>query len=299
MKPDIDLKSPIFKGVRDWFLKESKKALEAPQTVENAIIPIYTIPKTKGHLKKKKKFEQIGSGILVKIKDSYFVFTAEHVFKDTGEYAIAIGAGDGSPIQQFNGNRYSSKNPNKTEKDIYDAAVYHIEENLPENFKNKCISLDQLDLNGYDSEKPIYLISGFRVKDSNTKGNSVSSKRKSFTSIEFAEEEYSSFKFPLESHIILAYEDQMLIDNNWKMTPRPRGMSGGGIIKVLGTTTSKVENNQMEFKQVLSAITIEQHREKHNQPSILIGTRLKVHLGLIYQFLPELLDEFFDSTRGK
>jgi len=298
MKPDIDLKSPIFKEVRDWFLKESKKALKAPQTVEKAIIPIYTIPITKEHLKQKKKFEQIGSGILVKIKELYFVFTAEHVFEDTGEYAIAIGAGDGSPVQQFEGSRYSSKNPNKTKSDIYDAAVYHIEGELPENFKSKCITLDQLDLDGFDPEKPIFLISGFRVKDSNTKGYSVNSKRKSFTTIEFDEKEYSSFKFPIDSHIVLAYEDQMLIDNNWKMTPRPRGMSGGGIIKVIGTTTSKVDNNQMEFKQVLSAITIEQHREIHNQPGILIGTRLKVHLGLIYQFFPDLLDDFLNSKKA-
>jgi len=299
MKPDIDLKSPIFEQVRDWFLKESKKALKAPQKVEKAIIPIYTIPKTKEHLKKKKKFEQIGSGILIKIKDSYFVFTAEHVFEDTGEYAIAIGAGDGSPIQQFEGSRYSSKNPNKIKKDIYDAAVYHIEVELPENFKSKSITLDQIDLDGYDSEKPVFLISGFRVKDSNTEGNAVRSKRKSFTTIEFKEEEYSSFKFPIESHIVLAYEDQMLVDNNWKMTPRPKGMSGGGIIKIIGTTTSKVSNKEIGFKQVLSAITIEQHREIHNQPGKLIGTRLNVHLGLIYQFFPELVNDFLDSKETK
>lgn len=292
MKPKIDLKSPIFKIVADWFMKESKKALQAPQTVEKAIIPIYAIPETKQHRKKEIKYEQIGSGVIVEIKDEYFVFTAEHVFDGTGDYAIAIGAGDGSPIQQFNGSRYSSNNSTTCTKDIYDAAIYHIEREMPQTFRNIAITLDRIESDGYDSKKPIFLISGFRVKDSNTKGNAVRSKRKSFTSIEFDEEEYSSLKFPKESHIVLAYEDQMLVDCNCKMTPRPRGMSGGGIIKVLGTTTSEIDNQKKELKQVLSAITIEQHREKHNKPGKLIGTRLNVHLGLIYQFFPELLDNY-------
>ncbi len=298
MKPKIDLKSPIFKKVADWFMKESKKGLEAPQTVERAIIPVYALPKTKQHQKKKIKYEQIGSGIMVKIKDQYFVFTADHVFADTSDYAIAIGAGDGSPIKQFEGSRYSSNNPNKTNKDIYDAAVYHIECELPQAFKSIALTLDQIELDGYDSEKPIFLISGFRVKDSNTEGDAVRSKRKSFTSIEFNEEEYSSSGFPKESHIVLSYEDQTLVNDNWKMTPRPRGMSGGGIIKVLGTKTSEVDIKEKELKQVLSAITIEQHREKHNKPGMLIGTRLNVHLGLVYQFFPELLEDYLSLTKN-
>lgn len=276
-------------------MRESKKALKATQSVEKAIIPIYAIPVTKQHQKKKTKFEQIGSGIIVKIKDQYFIFTAEHVFDSTGQHYIVTGAGDGSPVQEFKGSRYSSNNPTSSKEDIYDAAVYHIECEIPENLRKIAITLDQIELDGYDQEKPIFLISGFRVKDSNTEGNAVWSKRKSFTSIEFDEKEYGTLKFPKKSHIVLAYEDQMLVDESWKTTPRPRGMSGGGIIKVIGTTTTKINNREKELKQVLTAITIEQHREKHKKPGMLIGTRMNVYLGLVYQFFPELLEEYLQT----
>ena len=46
-----------------------------------------------------------------------------------------------------------------------------------------------------------------------------------------------------------------------------------------------------EIEQKLSAITIEHHRKKDGKLGHLIGTRINVHLGLIQQFLPGILDE--------
>ena len=294
MKPKFDLNSPLFLLVKDFLNKESIKALETDQTVEKSVLPIYALPKTKGHLKKKTKYEQIASGVLVNVKNEYFVFTADHVFKDTKEYAIAISTGNGNLIQQFKGERYTSNNATKNDKDIYDASVYHIRAKLPKSLKDIAITLDKIDFKNDDNDQPIFLISGFRVRDSSTEGNSVNSKRKSFPTIEMNTKDYENFNFHKKSHILLAYDDQILIDGNWKMSPKPKGMSGGAIIKVKGTKTSELNNNK-NLKQILTAITIEQHRGKHKNPGVLVGTRINVYLGLIYQFVPGLLDDFLKN----
>jgi len=44
-------------------------------------------------------------------------------------------------------------------------------------------------------------------------------------------------------------------------------------------------------RPLLAAITIEQRRRTRTTPGVLVGTRVAVHLGLIYQFLPDLFDQ--------
>lgn len=295
MKPKIDINSIEFKLAYNLIRKESVNALEADQTVEKAIVPIYDLPKVKAHQRKKRKLEQIGSGILLNIKDNYFVLTADHVFESIGSYALAISGLTGEIIKQFKGERYTSNNPKNAQKDIYDAFVYHIQDNLPDSIKKIAITLDQIDLSIEDENKPIYLVSGFRVSDSNTEGNVVSTKRKAYPSIEVEDEYYDMFNFPKESHIVLAYDNQILIDGNWQVSPKPRGMSGGGIMKVKGTKTSSLLNLNNVFEQKLTAIIIEHHKGIHNKPGVLVGTRLNVHLGLIYQFNKELFNDFLDE----
>ncbi len=82
MKPKIDTNSLIFKIAQAAFNKEVKSALEIEMKVEKAVIPISAIPRTKKHRNPKKKPEQIGSGVLVNIKDQYFVFSSTHVFTE-------------------------------------------------------------------------------------------------------------------------------------------------------------------------------------------------------------------------
>lgn len=292
MKPNFDLNSPMFKLAFSLIQKEGKKALNTEQTVEKAIIPIYDLPKTKAHQIKKTKLEQIASGVLLKVKNDFFILTADHVFKNIGDSAIAISGSNQEKIQQFPGERFTSNNPTSDRKDINDASVYHMQAELPDSLKKIAISLDQIDFSVDDQDKPIFLISGFRARDSNTEGNTVYTKRKSFPTMEVENNDYDKFQFPKESHLIVAYDDQILIDGHWKVSPKPKGMSGGGIIKINGTKISTLKNENNIFEQKLSAITIEHHRGKHNNPGIVVGTRLNVHIGLIYQFMPGFLDNF-------
>jgi hypothetical protein len=62
------------------------------------------------------------------------------------------------------------------------------------------------------------------------------------------------------------------------------------MIRLSGITLAPPFLCSPEAKQLLSAITIEQRREKSGKPRVLVGTRIGVHLGLICEYWPDLLD---------
>ena len=292
MKPKIDLNSKITKLALAIHTKEVKKALEIKQSVEKSIIPIYSFPKIKAHSIKKAKPEQIGTGVLVKIKTEYFIFSATHVFCEFEGKSILVGTLEYSPIEELIGERLSTGSL-KNKIDKLDATVFHIQSVMSDSLKNTAITLDDMDLDGYDNLRPVFMITGFLAKESNTSGNEIKSKAKNFPTVEI--DNYNEYGYDPKSQIVLAYENQILVDNKWTTSPKPKGMSGGAIIKAQGTSISFIQKQKPVEKQLLSAITIEQHRDKLNKPGILIGTRIIVHLGLINKFMPELLKDIFEK----
>ena len=101
-KPNINLENPIVKKAITYFQNKMIKALNVPQRVESAVVPIYHKPSLK------RKPVQIGSGVLVKIKSEYFIFSASHVFDEIGSHQLLTGDGTGSEVQSLSGDRFSS-----------------------------------------------------------------------------------------------------------------------------------------------------------------------------------------------
>lgn len=283
---NIDLNDPRVKMAIFIYRTQIKKAMEVPQRVEDAVLPIYWT------LKSTKKPEQTGSGVIVRIKDEYFVFSASHVFDDIGQYSLLIGAGDGSPLTPLSGDRFSSKRgASGTHKDDpIDASVFHIQSGITDKIKDISLSLEDLDFSQPDEEKSIHMAAGFMSKKSKTIGKIATGKRECFPSIECDEHSYSLLSIDRKIHIALSYEDKILIDGNWQTSPSPKGMSGGAIIKVHGINMAPPFYGNPEAKQLLTAITIEQRREKGGRPGVLIGTRIDIYLSLINKYLPGLLD---------
>jgi hypothetical protein len=285
MKPKIDLESPITKIVLSLLDREVKIAWEMEQSVEKAVLPIYYIPKRKAHQKKKTKPEQFGTGVLVRVKDEYFIFSATHVFIEFEGNGVLIGKGQNKPIEQLAGERFSTGNIETKKVDSNDATVFHIQSKMSQELKNLAITLDDCDFDGFDNLSPIYMITGFLAKESNTAGNQIKTKCKNFPTVEITD--YNEYGYDKERHIVLSYTDQVLVQNKWQKTPVPRGMSGGAIIKADGTSV-KVKKQ----RQLLTAITTEQHKDKGEKLGYVLGTRINVHFGLINKFLPELLEDF-------
>jgi hypothetical protein len=186
MKPKINIKNPRIQFAIKELQSQAIIALNTPQTVERAVIPIYATLKRKGHQAPKKLPEQIGSGVVVKIKDEFCVFGATHVFDEFRNYALRAGPQSGhNLIQEFPGERFSTGTLDSVYTDIYDATVFHIQSEFIEPFKNIAVSLDDFDFSDYDDDiSPVYMASGFQIKKSNTAGNLVTSKQECFPSFE-------------------------------------------------------------------------------------------------------------------
>lgn len=292
MKPSFDLDNPIVKQAIQVHQKQVEKAWGVPQRVENAVLPIYWT------LKSKRKPEQIASGVVLRIKDEFFVFSASHVFDSIGNYCLLIGAGNGTLLATLAGDRFSTlKGVSGTHADDpIDASVFHIQQGITNGIKNIALTFEDLDFFQPDTSKSIYMAAGFRTKKSYTKGRFSNSERECFPSLEYGNDEYSLLGIDKKYHIALAYENQVLMNGQWRTAPTPKGMSGGAIIKVAGVTMSPPFVAHPEPRQLLSAITIEQRREKTGKPGVLVGTRIGVHLGLIDKFLPNFLD--FSNVHG-
>jgi hypothetical protein len=286
MKPDFDMDDPRVKFAIELHRKQMEKALSVSQTVEDSVLPIYWT------LRSERKPEQVGSGVVVAIKDEFFVFSASHVFDDIGGFQLLLSTGEGSKLASLSGERFSSKKgpSGNHSDDPIDASVFHIQSGITEKIKSIAISLNDLDLDQPDESRSVHMAAGFRVKKSNTDGNQAKAKRECFPSIEYGVDEYSSLGIDRKTHIALAYENQVLMGGRWQTSPTPKGISGGAIVKIQGVEMSPPFSIESNAKQLLSAITIEQRREKAGKPGVIIGTRIGVHLGLIHTFLPGLLD---------
>lgn len=290
MKPKINLEDPIIRRGLELITTQTRHALNTPQEVEKAIIPIYAIPTAKKHQKPKRKPEQFGSGVLLKIKDQFFILSSTHLFEGFEGYVLLTGSGKGSQIEYLSGERFSSGKVESPYLNQLDATVFHIQSALSKDLEEVALSLDDLEFENDETEKPIYLMSGFRVKKSNTSGNTINSKREAFPSQEVSGDTYKLYNIDNKSQFILAYEDDILVNGAWQKSPIPRGFSGGGVIKIEGTDILNPLLNITKTNQKLRAIITEQHRQKNNKPGILISTKINVHIGLIYQFLPNLFD---------
>jgi len=299
MKPKIDLNSPIYQAAIELLHQQVEKALITPQTVESSVIPIYAVLTKKAHKMPNTKPEQIGSGVIVNIKDQYFIFSATHVFLEFDGIGLMTGDCCGGLVQQVAGERFTSGIQNSLKEKQIDASVFHIQSEISESLKNVAISLEDFDFDDFDDSKPVCMASGFRIKKSNTVWNLISSKRECFPTVELNLEDYKKLKIDPETFIVLSYENQVLVDGLWQTSPIPKGISGGAIMKVIGTNCNPNYKNTRQPKQLLTAITIEQHREKGNKPGILIGTRINAYLGLIHKFLPELLTDFIKTQNTK
>lgn len=286
MKPNIDMDDLRVKLAIEIHRKQMEKALSVSQTVEDSVLPIYWT------LRSETKPEQVGSGVVVGIKDEFFVFSASHVFDDIGGFQLLLGAGDGSKLAALSGERFSSKKgpSGNHSDDPIDASVFHIQSGITDKIKSIAISLNDLDLDQPDESRSVHMVAGFRVKKSNTAGNQAKAKRECFPSIEYGINEYSSLGIDRKTHIALAYENQVLMAGNWQTSPTPKGLSGGAIVKVQGVEMSPPFSTKSNARQLLSAITIEQRREKAGRPGVIVGTRIGVHLGLIDTYLPGVLD---------
>jgi hypothetical protein len=291
MKSPFDLNNPIVQKGVAIYKDKMFAALRVPARIEHAIVPIYHLTDTK------KKYQnvpdQIGSGVVVRIKDHYFIFSASHVFEPLGEFRLLTGGGENDKIQILAGERFSSgKGKSGThEDDPIDATVFHIQSPISEKFREIALTLDNFDLSSSREPGEVFIAAGYRAKATSQTYNSIRSKIEAFPSMEMPEDYYTQSKTNPRIHIVLACEDNVIQNGKWQLGPQLHGLSGGAIIKVDGISVYSSAPPKLEPAQLLTAITIQRKKQTSKQIGVLVGTRIAAHLNLIDIFLPHLFKD--------
>ena len=192
----------------------------------------------------------VKNGLEIIRSQQFFILSSTHLFEAFEGNVLLTGASKGSPIENLSGERYSTGSIDKPYSNELDATVFHIQSELSIELKQLAIGLQDLVLENDDEKiKTVYLAAGFRIKNSNTSRNKVNSKREAFPTIEVDDQVYEQLNINKETQFLTGYEDDVLVGEVWQKSPQPRGLSGGGLIKIEGTNILNPILSKIQKKQ--------------------------------------------------
>lgn len=282
-KPKIDLANPVVSAGIEIYKQQATLAYELAAAKDDSVRPVYALNE------RTQSVHHVGSCVLLKVRDEIFALSASHVFDLVGKYQLLIGYGD--RLHSFAGDRFSSKRGSSGthRDDPIDASVFHITADVAEEIALSAITLQDLDLLPADRNPELYVVTGYRVSQSRSTPKGHATKLERYPSIELDNDHYERQSRSREMHLLLAFEDQVLVDGKWQKSPSIQGFSGGAMFRIPGvspvTSLTKISFGQIK----LAAILIERKKGEGDRFfSSAIGTRLGVHYGLIHNYLPGL-----------
>lgn len=253
MKPDVD---PNAHPKAMAFVQARLSAADDDQrAVENATMPIYNSIPTH------RLPQQVGSGVLLRIDDQYFVLSATHVFEHVEEWALMLGRPAHEEMAPIGGERFVSGKQSDAGSDRFDASVFHIQAGLTESLRSIAIGLEHIDKQHVDTTHTVHGAVGYFSKRSKTIGRETYFAVERLMSHEHSQSTYAQLGFDRSTHIALAYEDQVWVDGRWQQSPTPKGFSGGAIVRYNGVSLDPRSPDPDCVTPVLAGVTIERHKE--------------------------------------
>lgn len=287
MKPDFDLSDPRFIALQKVLNARAAVAHQAAASLDHAVHTIYAI------LEGSSVPQQIGSCVIFKIDDEYFLLSAAHVYEPIGAYVVLVGCGD--RLHPLSGDRFSTKQgPSGTHQDDkVDAAVLHITCSVPREIRDCALTIDHLDAAPAVGFPEFYVAAGYRASRATSRKGRLESPLDLYPSIEHFQEEYEKLNLDRMKYVAMAYDKQVLVDGQWQLAPsKLQGMSGGAIFRIHGLRPDPRVPAPARPSARLSAIIIERSNPRRkNDPLAIVGVRVGFHLGLIQTYLPGLMGE--------
>jgi hypothetical protein len=282
-KPKIDLTHPVVSAGVEKYKERATLAYGLAAAKDEAVRPVYALNE------RTKSVQHVGSCVLLQVQGEFFVLSASHVFDDVGTFQLLFGFGD--RLHSFAGDRFSSKRgPSGSHRDDpIDSSVFHITGDVAQEIASGFLTLQDLDLVAADRSPEFYVATGYRVSQSRSTSKEHTTKLDRYPSLELDHDHYERLNLSREMHLLLAFEDQVLVDGKWQTAPSIRGFSGGAIFRIpnLSPFTNAAKTEFDEIK--LAAILIERRKGEGDRFfSAAVGTRLGIHFGLIHKYLPEL-----------
>lgn len=282
-KPKFDLTHPAVSAGIEIYKERATLAYELAAAKDDAVRPVFALNE------RTQSIQHVGSCVLLKIQDEFFALSASHVFDDVGTYQLLFGFGD--RLRSFAGDRFSSKRgPSGSHRDDpIDSSVFHITADVAQEIDSSFLTLQDLDLVVADRRPEFYVATGYRVSQSRSTSKGHTTKLDRYPSMELDHDHYERLNISRKEHLLLAFEDQVLVDGKWQTAPSIRGLSGGAMFRI-PNLSPLMSATKIEFDEIkLAAILIERRKGEGDRFfSGAVGTRLGIHFGLIDKFLPEL-----------
>ena len=199
--------------------------IKTPDT--NSICPIF-FQKTGTN-----SLEQVGSSVILQVKNKTFLLTAAHVTDLLEHGELFIPAIDG--FIQLYGSYSAVKLPIgwKREHDKVDIAYFKLDQNVYRSIHPTIKALARNDLHLAESlvEKDIYTFSGYPVSRAKSKGEQHRSEIFSYTGSASPATIYEKLEYDSHFHILIDFNRQQFCTNEGtkQIPPHPKGISGGAV----------------------------------------------------------------------
>jgi len=230
--------------------------------------------------------EQIGSGVLLQIKDEVFLLTAAHV-TDALETGTLFLPGRGGIITPICGHFAHIPVPKggKRSDDKADIAYFRLSEDLRTNLDPSLLILTRDDILLCDHllEGDLYTFAGYPWRKSQSQQGKIVAEPFTFTGGAVSEKDYEKLGYSRNVHIVTRFRRRRsfsVLHQAVKTAPCPEGISGGG---VFGWPKDSQERTQIPNLK-LAGIAHTYHQERH----CMVATRIDVYLACISQNNPAL-----------
>jgi len=228
--------------------------------------PILYMPSAK----REGSIDAVGSSILFRREDRYYLITAGHCIKQDGNL-IGIGVLDKRDFHQLRGKVVIGKG----EGDKIDIGIIRLDESSQAVCLRNYTFLDdtQILLNRWISDETEYLIAGYPLtKESiDHKRNKLKVGLLPYLSKSSPATLYGRMGYPHHQNLLLAYDRRrsgFVEGGDMNMSPHPKGLSGCGIWHVPDYFVEDIQKVQFN----LSSILIEYHRDRRT----IIATKFEV-----------------------
>lgn len=248
------------------------------ERIQNATVALF-------ECKNGKRPDLIATGVIFRIMNHFFLFTAAHVYYEeksqTCTLAIALKS---EPIFKIYGNEWFTSLPVKHsnhEDDPIDASVCHFLSDIPTELKEKALTLDDIDY-GYNYYSDTIFISGYPTSQLSIKSADCSNANGTSFNTSECIKSYETYHINKNTHLTAVYNKSAVLNFREKIMPKPIGLSGGSMSRII------IDDATKEKKAVLSAIVIAYKPEKANNHGCIIGSKIQYHISSIKEYIPEL-----------
>jgi len=179
------------------------------------------------------KLEQIGSSVVVKIKDRLFLLTVAHITDFLNHGVLFIPTTDG--LSQLYGNYSPFKIPTgfRREHDKVDIAYFKLNEKLSSQIHPTIKYLERTDIHLTESliENDIYTFSGYPVSKAKNEDKKYISEIFSYTGYAASKSEYDKLGYDNSFHIVVHFnrKNSCTSEGIKQIPPHPKGISGGAV----------------------------------------------------------------------